>query len=415
MTRIPSFAEVNFDSRNGSGAVAPATTAPWQTPEGIAVQPAYGAKDIAGFDFLFLDGLPGLPPYLRGPYPTMYVQRPWTVRQYSGFSTAEDFERLLSAKPRRRPARGLHRLRPRHASRLRLRPSARDRRRGHGGRRHQFHLRHAHPVRRHPARPCVRLHDHERGGAAGARALHRRRRGAGRAAGETLRDHPERHPERVHGAQHLYLSAHAFDAHRVGHLRLHQQEDAEIQLDLDLGLSHAGGRCDGRPRARLHARRRHRICARGRRHRARRRCLCTAAFLLLGDRHELLHGDRQDARRAPPLGEADARRVHPQGPALARAAHPLPDERLEPCRAGRVQQRGAHLRRGHGGDARPHPVAAHQRARRGAGAAHRFLGAHRPQHPADAAAGIQAPPASSTRGAAASMSSASPTISPPAL
>src|ERR1700687_1924025 len=90
MTRIPSFAEVNFDSRNRSGAVAPATTAPWQTPEGIAVQPAYGPKDIAGFDFLFLDGLPGLPPYLRGPSPTMYVQRPWTVRQYSGFSTAED-------------------------------------------------------------------------------------------------------------------------------------------------------------------------------------------------------------------------------------------------------------------------------------------------------------------------------------
>src|ERR1700730_16765465 len=90
MTRIPSFAEVNFDSRNRSGAVAPATTAPWQTPEGIAMQPAYGPKDIAGFDFLFLDGLPGLPPYLRGPYPTMYVQRPWTVRQYSGFSTAED-------------------------------------------------------------------------------------------------------------------------------------------------------------------------------------------------------------------------------------------------------------------------------------------------------------------------------------
>src|ERR1700674_1841155 len=90
MTRIPSFAEVNFDSRNRSGAVAPATTAPWQTPEGIAVQPAYGRKDIAGFAFLFPDGLPGLPPYLRGPYPTMYVQRPWTVRQYSGFSTAED-------------------------------------------------------------------------------------------------------------------------------------------------------------------------------------------------------------------------------------------------------------------------------------------------------------------------------------
>ena len=45
-------------------------------------------SDLAGLDFL--DGMPGIAPYLRGPYPTMYVQRPWTVRQYSGFSTAED-------------------------------------------------------------------------------------------------------------------------------------------------------------------------------------------------------------------------------------------------------------------------------------------------------------------------------------
>jgi len=87
MTRIPSFAEVKFDKRNG-GSAAPADTPAWQTPEGIAVNPAYGAGDLAGLDFL--DGLPGVPPYLRGPYPTMYVQRPWTIRQYSGFSTAED-------------------------------------------------------------------------------------------------------------------------------------------------------------------------------------------------------------------------------------------------------------------------------------------------------------------------------------
>jgi methylmalonyl-CoA mutase len=88
MTRIPSFAEVNFDTRNGSGSAASASASAWQTPEGIAVKPAYGADDLKGLDFL--DGLPGVPPYLRGPYPTMYVQRPWTVRQYSGFSTAED-------------------------------------------------------------------------------------------------------------------------------------------------------------------------------------------------------------------------------------------------------------------------------------------------------------------------------------
>jgi len=89
MTRIPSFAAVTFDKRNASGdAPAPATGAAWQTPEGIAVKPAYGPEDIARLDFL--DGLPGIAPYLRGPYPTMYVQRPWTIRQYSGFSTAED-------------------------------------------------------------------------------------------------------------------------------------------------------------------------------------------------------------------------------------------------------------------------------------------------------------------------------------
>jgi methylmalonyl-CoA mutase len=88
MTRIPSFAEMTFDRRNGSGSPAPTTAAAWQTPEGIAVKPAYAADDLARLDFL--DGLPGIAPYLRGPYPTMYVQRPWTVRQYSGFSTAED-------------------------------------------------------------------------------------------------------------------------------------------------------------------------------------------------------------------------------------------------------------------------------------------------------------------------------------
>ena len=62
--------------------------ADWQTPEGIAVRPAYSARDRAGLDFL--DGWPGLPPFVRGPYPTMYVERPWTIRQYAGFSTAED-------------------------------------------------------------------------------------------------------------------------------------------------------------------------------------------------------------------------------------------------------------------------------------------------------------------------------------
>jgi methylmalonyl-CoA mutase len=88
MTRIPSFADVKFESNNGSGFTTADTAIAWQTPEGIAVKTVYTAADIARLDFL--DGFPGIAPYLRGPYSTMYVQRPWTIRQYSGFSTAED-------------------------------------------------------------------------------------------------------------------------------------------------------------------------------------------------------------------------------------------------------------------------------------------------------------------------------------
>lgn len=60
----------------------------WTAPEGIAIKPSYGPEDVAGLDAL--DTLPGLSPFLRGPYPTMYTTQPWTIRQYAGFSTAEE-------------------------------------------------------------------------------------------------------------------------------------------------------------------------------------------------------------------------------------------------------------------------------------------------------------------------------------
>jgi methylmalonyl-CoA mutase len=60
----------------------------WHTPEGIPVSPVYVDEDLADVDFL--DTYPGIAPYLRGPYPTMYVNQPWTIRQYAGFSTAEE-------------------------------------------------------------------------------------------------------------------------------------------------------------------------------------------------------------------------------------------------------------------------------------------------------------------------------------
>ncbi|WP_405731698.1 methylmalonyl-CoA mutase [Streptomyces sp. NBC_01537] len=60
----------------------------WETPEGIAVKPLYTGRDLEGLDFL--GTYPGIAPFLRGPYPTMYVNQPWTIRQYAGFSTAEE-------------------------------------------------------------------------------------------------------------------------------------------------------------------------------------------------------------------------------------------------------------------------------------------------------------------------------------
>jgi len=60
----------------------------WETMEKIPVKPLYTKDDLQNVDHV--DYLSGIPPFLRGPYSTMYVQRPWTVRQYAGFSTAEE-------------------------------------------------------------------------------------------------------------------------------------------------------------------------------------------------------------------------------------------------------------------------------------------------------------------------------------
>ncbi|WP_367135200.1 methylmalonyl-CoA mutase [Saccharothrix sp. HUAS TT1] len=96
---IPNFAEVELGEptatsaaqwqaalQEATGKGADALT--WETPEGIGVKPLYTAADTDGLDFLAT--YPGIAPFLRGPYPTMYVNQPWTIRQYAGFSTAEE-------------------------------------------------------------------------------------------------------------------------------------------------------------------------------------------------------------------------------------------------------------------------------------------------------------------------------------
>ena len=65
----------------------------WKTPEGIRVRPVYNEFDTEGLDHM--GGMPGLEPFTRGPRATMYPGRPWTIRQYAGFSTAEESNCLL--------------------------------------------------------------------------------------------------------------------------------------------------------------------------------------------------------------------------------------------------------------------------------------------------------------------------------
>jgi methylmalonyl-CoA mutase len=102
MTGIPNFSEIHLDTQNAPSGESHADWAArfkketgkspeqflWETPEQVNVKPLYSAADLDGLDHL--DTMAGIPPYVRGPYSTMYVTRPWTVRQYAGFSTAKD-------------------------------------------------------------------------------------------------------------------------------------------------------------------------------------------------------------------------------------------------------------------------------------------------------------------------------------
>jgi methylmalonyl-CoA mutase len=86
MSPIPNFSRVSFalpSKPSDSG-----EKRNWATPEGIEVKSFYGPRDRDGIDLS--SAWPGLPPFLRGPYPTMYLTQPWTLRQYAGFSTAEE-------------------------------------------------------------------------------------------------------------------------------------------------------------------------------------------------------------------------------------------------------------------------------------------------------------------------------------
>ena len=204
-----------------------------------------------------------------GPTRPCTSTQPWTIRQYAGFSTAEDsnafYRRNLAAGQKGLSVafdlathRGYDSDHPRVRGDVGMAGVAID---------SIYDMRTL--FDRHPARPDDRVDDHERRGAAGAGALHRRGRGAGRGAGQA-RAAPSRTtssksswcatPTSIRPIPRCGSSPTSSPTRRA--------KMPKFNSHLDLRLSHAGGRRDGRPGARLHAGRRRRVRARRRRRRA---------------------------------------------------------------------------------------------------------------------------------------------------
>ena len=221
MSAVPDFTTVDLGAGRPDGAPVPEGE-PWVTPEQIPVKPLYTEADLAGLDFL--DTVPGAPPYLRGPYPTMYTTQPWTIRQYAGFSTAEEsnafYRRNLAAGQKGLSVafdlathRGYDSDHPRVTGDVGMAGVAID---------SIYDMRTLFdriPLDQMSVSMTMNGAVHP-----DARALRRRGGGAGGGARAAHRDHPERHPQGVHGPQHLHLPARAVDADHQRHLRVQQRQ-----------------------------------------------------------------------------------------------------------------------------------------------------------------------------------------------
>ena len=341
----------------------------WRTNEQIAVKPMYGPDDTAGCEHLVYEA--GLPPFLRGPYASMYVTRPWTVRQYAGFSTAEEsnafYRRNLAAGQKGLSVafdlathRGYDSDHPRVAGDVGMAgvaiDSIEDMRILFDG--IPLDEMSVSMTMNGAVLPILALYivAAEEQGVRPSSSRARSRTTSSRSSWSATRTSIRRRP-------------------RCGSSRTSSRTPPRTCRGSTASRSAAiTCRKPARrgSRAGLHPGRRPRVRARRVGGRAGHRRVRAPLSLLLGDRHELLHGDRQAARRAAAVGQAH-RAVRPEEPQVAGAAHPLPDLGLEPDGAGPLQQRRPHLHRGDGRDAGAHPVAAHQRARRGDRAADRFL------------------------------------------
>ena len=180
-----------------------------RTESGIPVERVYDASSVAGLDLEERLGEPGAYPFTRGVHATMYRERPWTMRQYAGFATAEEtnerFRYLLAAGA---PGLSMAFDLPTQLGMDSDDPRAAGRG-GPGGRGHRLGRGHGAPVPGHPARPRVDQHDDQRAGRRAAAALPAGGRGAGRRPGRAARDDPERRAQGVRGPRQLHLPARA--------------------------------------------------------------------------------------------------------------------------------------------------------------------------------------------------------------
>ena len=332
MSRIPNFADIAFEK------IAPAEAGgnaePWLTPEGILVKPGYSEADLEGIDFL--ETWPGIAPYLRGPYPTMYVNQPWTIRQYAGFSTAEDsnafYRRNLAAGQKGLSVafdlathRGYDCDHPRVTGDVGMAGVAID---------SIYDMRTLFsgiPLDRMSVSmtmngavlPILALFV-----AAAEEQGVPPEKLSGTIQNDILKEfmvrntyiYPPAPSMRIISDIFAYTSQKMPKYNSISISGYHMQEAGATQ-DLELAYTLADG--VEYLRAGLAAG-------------SRRRPLRAAAVVLLGHRHEFLHGSGQDARRAAAVGEA-ADAVQSEGSEIAVAAHPLPDLGLVADRAGRLQ------------------------------------------------------------------------------
>ena len=318
MSRIPDFAKVDFapvpPAASGGGAE------PWLTPEGIPVKPAYGPDDVEGL--AGLDTFPGIAPYLRGPYPTMYVTQPWTIRQYAGFSTAEDsnafYRRNLAAGQKGLSIafdlathRGYDSDHPRVAGDVGMAGVAIDsiydmRTLFSGIPLDQMTVS---MTMNGAVLPIMALYIV----AAEEQGVQPEKLG-GTIQNDILKEfmvrntyiYPPGPSLRIISDIFAYTSANMPKFNSISISGYHMQEAGATQ-DLELAYTLADG--VEYVRAGVKA---------GPRHRP----LRPAPVVLLGDRHELLHGGGEASRRAAALGQADEG-VQPEGPALAVARAPI--------------------------------------------------------------------------------------------